>query len=55
MTTHADKSGISRVISDGSTGTANADTAEERAVAKLADEFADAMQGLEARAIELAD
>ena len=55
LTTHADKSGISRVISDGSTGTAYADTAEERAVAKLADEFADAMQGLEARAIELAD
>ncbi len=55
LTTHAEKSGISRVISDGSTGMAYADTAEERAVAKLAEEFAGAMEGLEARALALAE
>ncbi len=55
LTTHADKSGISRAVSEWSTSLDYADTAEERAVAKLAEEFASAMEGLEARAIELAE
>ena len=55
LTTHADKSGISRVVSDRSTGLDYADTAEERAVAKLAEEFAEAMSMLEARAAEMSE
>lgn len=54
LTTYADKSGVSRVISDASTASAYIDTAEERAVAKLADEFGGAMEALEQRAAELA-
>ncbi len=54
LTTHADKSGSSRAISEWSTSLAYADTAEERAVAKLAQEFGTAIEGLEARAAEMA-
>lgn len=54
LTTHADKSGVSRVVSDQSTSMKYADTAEERAVAKLAQEFGAAMDDLEARAVTLA-
>lgn len=54
LTTHAEKSGVSRVISDRSTGRTYADKAETRAVAKLAQEFGAAMSELEARSIELA-
>ena len=55
LTTHADKSGVSRVVSEWSTSLDYADTAEERAVAKLAQEFGAAMGDLEARAIALAE
>ena len=55
LTTHADKSGMSRAVSERSTTRAYADTAEERAVAKLADEFAGAMEGLEAAAREVSE
>lgn len=55
LTTYADKSGVSRVISDASTASAYIDTAEERAVAKLAEEFGGAMEALEQRAVALAD
>lgn len=54
LTTHADKSGSSRAISEWSTSLTYADTAEERAVAKLAQEFGTAIEGLEARAAEMA-
>ncbi|NQY95911.1 MAG: hypothetical protein HRT82_02015 [Henriciella sp.] len=54
LTMHAEKSGVSRVISDRSTGQTYADKAETRAVAKLAQEFGAAMSELEARSIELA-
>ena len=54
LTTHADKSGVSRVVSDRSTSNAYADTAEARAVAKLAQEFGSAIKGLEAPAIAMA-
>jgi len=53
LTTHADKSGVSRAISEWSTSLDYADTAEERAVAKLAQEFGAAMGDLEARGIAL--
>lgn len=55
LTTHAEKSGVSRVISDGSTGLAYAHKAESRAVAKLAQEFSASMAELQARSIELAE
>ena len=55
LTTHADKSGLSRAVSERSTSLDYADTAEERAVAKLAEEFAGAMEALEARASEMSD
>ncbi|MEM6557014.1 MAG: hypothetical protein AAF642_14135 [Pseudomonadota bacterium] len=51
LTTHAEKSGVSRVISDRSTGRDYADTAEERAVAKLAEEFGDSLGALAVRAL----
>lgn len=54
LTTHAEKSGVSRVVSDGSTARTYADKAETRAVAKLAQEFGDSMAELQARSIELA-
>lgn len=54
LTTHADKAGVSRVVSEWSTSLDYADTAEERAVAKLAQEFGAAMAELEARSVELA-
>jgi hypothetical protein len=55
LTTHAEKSGVSRVVSDRSTGRGYADTAEERAVAKLAQEFGDAMSRLAMRSAGLAN
>lgn len=55
LTTHAEKSGVSRVISDRSTGRAYTDKAETRAVAKLAQEFSASMEELQARSIELAE
>lgn len=55
LTTHADKSGVSRAVSEWSTSLDYADTAEERAVAKLAREFGSAMDDLQARAIELSE
>lgn len=55
LTTHADKSGVTRVISERSTSRDYVDTAEERAVAKLAQEFGAAMPELEARSLDLAD
>ena len=54
LTTYADKGGVSRVISDASTSRSYVDTAEERAVAKLAEEFGGAMAELAERASELA-
>ena len=54
LTTHADKAGVSRVVSEWSTSLDYADTAEERAVAKLAQEFGAAMSELEARSVALA-
>ncbi len=55
LTTHAEKSGVSRAVSEWSTSLEYADTAEERAVAKLAEEFGSAMDALAARAVELQD
>lgn len=55
LTTYAEKSGLSRAIKERSTRRAYADTAEELAVAKLADEFGSAMSDLQARSIQLAD
>ena len=55
MTAHAEKSGVSRVISDRSTGRTYAEKAETRAVAKLAEDFAASMSELQARSIELTD
>lgn len=55
LTTHAGKSGVSRAISEWSTSLDYADTAEERAVAKLAQEFGASMVDLEARAMEMAE
>jgi len=54
LTTHADKSGVSRAISQRSTSLGYADTAKARAVAKLAQEFGGAMEGLEDRAAAMA-
>lgn len=51
LTTHADKSGVSRAVSEWSTSLEYADTAEERAVAKLAEEFGKAMGPLAVRAL----
>lgn len=51
LTTHADKSGVSRAVSEWSTSLEYADTAEERAVAKLAEEFGKAMGPLAVRAM----
>ncbi|MEO0607501.1 MAG: hypothetical protein AAFY82_04670 [Pseudomonadota bacterium] len=53
LTSYADKSGVSRVISDATTLADYVDTAEERAVANLAHDFGGAMEGLEQRAIAL--
>ena len=53
LTTHADRSGVSRAVSEGSTSMAYADTAEERAVAKLAQEFGDAVTRLELEWLEI--
>lgn len=52
LTTHAEKSGVSRAVSEWSTGLDYADTAEERAVAKLAQEFGVALGQLEAAVTE---
>ncbi len=49
LTAHAEKTGLSRAVSEYSTTQAYIDTAEERAVAKLAGEFEDALKGLAAR------
>ncbi len=46
LTAHAEKSGVSRVVSEWSTGIEYADTAEERAVANLAGEFQGAIEEL---------
>ncbi|MEL6828101.1 MAG: hypothetical protein AAFN91_17775 [Pseudomonadota bacterium] len=54
LTTHAEKSGVSRAVSDQSTGRDYADTAEERAVAKLAQEFGDSLGPLAVRALSQA-
>ncbi|MEO1552412.1 MAG: hypothetical protein AAFR82_00650 [Pseudomonadota bacterium] len=51
LTTHAAKSGVSRAVSEWSTSLDYADTAEERAVAKLAQEFGKAMGPLAVRAM----
>jgi len=50
LTAHAEKSGVSRVVSEWSTGIDYADTAEERAVANLAGEFQGALEELARRA-----
>lgn len=55
LTTHAEKSGVARAVSEWSTGLDYADTAEERAVAKLAQSFGEAMPELAARAEEVAE
>lgn len=54
LTAHAEKSGVTRVVSGRSSTQALVDTAEERAVAKLAGEVEIAMQGLATRSLELA-
>ena len=50
LTTHAEASGLTRAVTNQSTRFAFVDSAEERAVEKLADEFAGALEALEARA-----
>ena len=50
LTTHADKSGVSRAVSERSTGLNYADTAKAQAVSKLAAEFGDAIDDLAVRA-----
>lgn len=46
LTAHSEKKGVSRAVSEYSTGTTLADTAEERAVEKLAVEFENVMEQL---------
>ncbi|MCR9270804.1 MAG: hypothetical protein NXH72_12510 [Hyphomonadaceae bacterium] len=55
LTTHAEKSGISRAVSEWSTSLDYADTAEERAVAELAEEFGESMDALVLRALQMAN
>lgn len=50
LTTHADRSGLSRAVSERSTGLSYADRAKAKAVSKLAKEFGDAIDQLAARA-----
>lgn len=50
LTTHADKSGVSRAVSERSTGLNYADTAKAQAVSKLAAQFGDAIDDLAVRA-----
>jgi hypothetical protein len=52
LTTHADKTGVSRAISERSTGLSYAETAKAQAVSKLARDFSDAMETLAQRAQE---
>lgn len=52
LTTHADKTGVSRAISEHSTGLSYAETAKAQAVSKLARDFSGAMEELAARAQE---
>lgn len=52
LTTHADKTGVSRAISERSTGLSYAETAKAQAVSKLALDFSEAMEELAARAQE---
>lgn len=54
LTGHAEKSGISRAVSSVSTARDFVDTAEERAVAELAGDVAEALEGLKRRSLELA-
>lgn len=55
LTTHADKSGVSRAISEYSTGLSYADRAKTQAVSELAAEFGDAIKALSERAQPIAD
>jgi len=50
LTTHADKSGVSRAVSERSTGLSYADTAKAQAVSKLAEQFSVAIDDLAVRA-----
>ena len=50
LTTHADRSGLSRAVSERSTGLSYADRAKAKAVSKLAEEFGGAIDALAARA-----
>jgi hypothetical protein len=52
LTTHAEKSGVSRVVSEWSTSLDYADTAQERAVAKLAQAFGDSLEALATPTLE---
>ena len=54
LTGHSEKSGISRAVSSISTARDFVDTAEERAVAELASDVAEALEGLKQRSLELA-
>jgi hypothetical protein len=53
ITSHAEKSGLSRAVSEYSTGRKLADTAEERAVAKLAADVEQGMEQLATRSLEM--
>lgn len=55
LTTYAEKSGMSRVVSEYSTGRAYIDTAEEQAVAELATEFGAALNALAEHSLTLAE
>lgn len=52
LTAHSEKTGVSRAVSEYSSGTALADTAEERAVEKLAIEFEGVMERLAAASLK---
>ena len=54
ITSHAEKSGVSRAVSEYSTGQKLADTAEERAVLMLASDVESGMEELAKRSIEMA-
>lgn len=53
LTTHAEKSGISRAVSEYSASLDLIDTATERAVAKLAAEFENGMEALALRSLDM--
>lgn len=52
LTAHSEKKGVSRAVSEYSSGVILADTAEERAVEKLAVEFKDVMEQLGAASLK---